>query len=447
MNGTEAAREGLKLAAKRGLSAEVYYSQDRELEIRCFGGKVDHFERAEAGGLGLRVVRDGRAGSAYTELLTAEAVAETLDAAAEATEHLASQEGVALSDWPEPPQLDGLQAPEIAALATEKKIELALAAESAARAAGAEIINVPWAGYGETDSQVFLANTEGLERSGRRGSAQMFVQALAARGEERKTYFDFCFARRVADLDPGKLGRKAGETAISLLGAGQPASGRMKALFGPRAFASMLGMFFSQFSGRSAEEKRSPLAGRLGEKIGAAGLDLLDDATMAGGPASRPFDAEGVPARRLAVIEDGAFKAFLHASDTARRAGVEPTGHALRSYKGVPSIAPSNLTVPAGKASVDELRAGADLEILTITGGAGANPISGEFSLPMLGFRLKDGKRAEPLHNFTVAGSFEGMLAGVEGTGSDFEFGSPGMSAAIGCGSVLVAGLAIAGKK
>ncbi|MHC4607455.1 MAG: TldD/PmbA family protein, partial [Planctomycetota bacterium] len=290
MTGKEAARKALDAARKRGLSAEAYYSKNRQLDMRCFNGQVEHFQQAESGGLGIRVVRDGRAGMAYTEFLSPESVEETLDAAAAATEHLSSQEGVGLSDWPEAPGVAGIEAPEIEKLATEKKIALVLAAEKAAKAAGREIASVPWTGYGETAREVFLVNTEGLERVKKHGAAQLVVQALAARDNERKTFHDFCMTRRAAEFDAEKLGKKAGETAISLLGAEQPSSGKVTVLFNPRPFCSLLGIFSSQFSGKNAEEKRTPLAGRAGQKIGADAVSIIDDATREGGPASRPFD-------------------------------------------------------------------------------------------------------------------------------------------------------------
>jgi len=194
-------------------------------------------------------------------------------------------------------------------------------------------------------------------------------------------------------------------------------------LFAPRAFATLLALFASSFSGRSAEERRTPLAGRLGQKLGPAGLLIVDDATLPGGPASRPFDVEGVPSRRTTLVEGGAFCTFLHTSDTARRAGAEPTGHAQRGYQWLPTVAPSNLSVPAGKDPPEALRAGAAVEVLEVTGNAGASPVSGELSLPVQGFRLKGGQRAEPLHDFTVAGDFLGLLASFRAAGSDFEFG------------------------
>lgn len=446
MDGRESARHALELARKKGLAAEAFYSASTELEVRCFQGQVEHFERADAGGLGLRVISAGRAGCAYTEDLSAEAVAQTLAAAAEIAGYLEPQKGVELSDWPAPAEVPGLECPEIAACPVEKKIAMAGELEAAARAVGAEVVNVPWAGYGETRLEVYVANTAGLERAKRLGSAQLYVEALARRGEEHKSFSEHCFARRLTELDPAKLGRAAGRSAVGLLGARQPAGGRQDVLFAPRPFAGLLAAFAPIFSGRAVEEGRSVLAGRLGQQIGAENVSISDDATLPGAPASRPFDAEGVPTRRLPVVAGGVLGAFLHTADTARRAGVEPTGHAVRSYKAIPAVAPSNLFVPAGGQAPEALRAGAQIEVVELQGfHSGAHPVSGDFSLAALGYALAAGRRAGPLHNFTVAGNFLGLLGAVRAAGSDFEFGIPGMGSAFGSGSVLVAGLSIGG--
>jgi PmbA protein len=447
VNGTQAARHALNLADQRNLQAEAFYSMNREMEIRCFQGKVEHFERAESGGLGIRVISEGRSGLAYTEKLDEDSLAETLEAAREATEHLPPQEGITLSNWPAASEIKGLQAPGIPALKTEEKIQLALDAEAATRSCGPEIENVPWAGFSETVSEILVANTAGLERNRTTGSMTLFVQALAARDSDRKTHFDFCFGRDVTDLNPQKIGTTAGQTAISLLGANQPVSCNADILFGPRAFADILGTFSSQFSGRAAEEKRTPLLGRQGQQIGAENLQLIDDATLPGAPASRPFDAEGAPTARLALIEDGVFKSFMHSSETASRAGCQTTAHASRSYKNSPGVAPSNLMVSNGDTSPDDLRSAAGIEVIAVIGSAGASAVSGEFSLPMLGFELSNGQRVRPIHNFTVSGSFEGLLSAVKGIGNDFEFASPSLGSSVGCGSILVSGLAIAGSK
>jgi PmbA protein len=110
-------------------------------------------------------------------------------------------------------------------------------------------------------------------------------------------------------------------------------------------------------------------------------------------------------------------------------------------------VAPSNLFLPAGRDGPEALRADAEIEIVELQGlHSGAHPVSGDFSLPALGYALSGGRRAEPLHNFTVAGNFLELLGSVAAAGSDFEFGIPGMGSALGSGSVLVASLSIGGS-
>jgi PmbA protein len=436
----------LDRARRQGLTAEACFSLSRTLDIRCFAGRVEHFERAESSGIGLRVFESGRSALAYTELLTPEALSTTLDQAAAACRHLAAQDGVGPASPETLPVVAEPETSDVEEHPAERKIALALAAEAAARAAGPEVVNVPWAGYSDVAHEFMLAATNGLDLSRRASRATLAVQALAARGNDRKTYVDFIFARRLAELAPDKVGLAAGAGAIGLLGAAQPAGGATDLLFAPRAFARLLGLFAPQFSALSTEEHSSPLAGRLGDTIGAADLNLVDDAVIPDGPASRGFDGEGTASRRTPLIDSGRLSGLLHSVETARRAGIASTGHAARSYSDQPGIAPSNLFIPAGRASPDSLRAGARIEVVAILGTAGANPVSGEFSLPAVGYALSNGRRSSPLHNFTVAGSFEGLLQAVRGVGRDFEFGLPGLTTAIGCGSVLAGGLAVAGR-
>ncbi|MFX4347583.1 metallopeptidase TldD-related protein, partial [Acinetobacter baumannii] len=83
-------------------------------------------------------------------------------------------------------------------------------------------------------------------------------------------------------------------------------------------------------SAKSALEGKSRLLNRLGERIASEWVTLVDDPTLEKGLVSRPFDAEGTPARRTVVVEKGVFKTFLHNAETARALGQENTGHAFR---------------------------------------------------------------------------------------------------------------------
>ncbi|MCX8089204.1 MAG: metallopeptidase TldD-related protein, partial [Meiothermus ruber] len=120
--------------------------------------------------------------------------------------------------------------------------------------------------------------------------------------------------------------------------------------------------------------------------------------------------------------------------------GVENTGHAARNYKGVLGIAPSNLFVePGAGVQMDSGIVVTDLMGLH----AGANPISGEFSLQALGLKVEGGEVAYPVENFTVAGNFLELLNRITALGSELEWNP--MMGIVGSPMVEVAELSFAG--
>ena len=132
---------------------------------------------------------------------------------------------------------------------------------------------------------------------------------------------------------------------------------------------------------------------------------------------------------------------LLHNRKTAKKAGVTTTGNAAGNGR----VAPSNLYIVPGEATVDDLLAelGDGLYLTEVTGlHAGANAVSGDFSLLSRGFVVEGGKVARPVEQFTVAGNFYKLLESVERVANDLRFeGSP-----IGCPSVRVKALSVAGE-
>ncbi|MBQ7656835.1 MAG: TldD/PmbA family protein, partial [Clostridia bacterium] len=167
---------------------------------------------------------------------------------------------------------------------------------------------------------------------------------------------------------------------------------------------------------------------------------------LPGGLASQPFDAVGVAARTNAVIENGKLTTLLHNLKTARKAGVKTTGNAANpDYAGAVNVSPSNFFLAPGKKTLKELMQdmGDGLVITEVSGlHAGANPISGDFSLIAQGYTVKDGKKDKPVEQITVAGNFYQLLKNIRAVGSDLTF--PGSS--IGSPSVDVGEIAVAGK-
>ena len=177
---------------------------------------------------------------------------------------------------------------------------------------------------------------------------------------------------------------------------------------------------------------------------------VVDDALLADGHVSRPFDAEGYPSAMLPLIENGVLKNYFYNVETANKDGVKSTGHAARSgFKSSVEIAPSNMFIKKGGTTPEKIIAGVKkgIKITDLQGmHSGCNPISGDFSLSGQGFYIEDGKVKHPIHNFTVSGNFIDMLKKVTKVGTDFKFMYPMGPSCFGTASILVENLAIAGK-
>ncbi len=142
-------------------------------------------------------------------------------------------------------------------------------------------------------------------------------------------------------LDPEAIGAEAADRALALVGARQPESRRCPVVLDAFVAASFIGFIGSMLSADAVQRGRSLFADHEGEEVADPVLRLADDGTASDGPASAPFDGEGVSTRRTGLIEDGRLLGFLYDSRTARKAGRSSTGNASRgSYRSPPSVGP-----------------------------------------------------------------------------------------------------------
>jgi PmbA protein len=176
-------------------------------------------------------------------------------------------------------------------------------------------------------------------------------------------------------------------------------------VFDSHVSGSIVGHLVSAINGASVARKTSFLKDKMGEQIFARGIHIIDDPLRRRGLRSRPFDAEGVAGKRMALIEDGVLKTWLLDSATARELGLVTTGHAGRSASSTPSPGPTNLHLEPGRLSPDELIKDID-EGFYITDliGSGANMVTGDYSRGAAGFWIEKGRRTYPVSEVTIAG-------------------------------------------
>lgn len=404
----------LARAAERGVDAEVLGSETRELTLGSFEGELNELTHATRGGVGVRVVTGGKTGYAYSEELTDAALAWTLDEAIENAELQDDTDGfLPAGDAHGRSDLigEGLSADLAAKAAAIHEFETALRGDEHTK-------QVQMARYTERESSEVLGSTRGADGGYRNGYAVLVGSFIAQKGDSLKQGFDLALDKEFHALDPAATAQDMARRTGRLLGAEPLATGRYRTWFEPPVVAQLLSLLLVALSGKSLAEGKSRFRDKLGERVAASGITLIDDPTLDGGLASRPFDSEGTPARRTVLIDDGVLRSFLHSSATAAKAGHANTGHAARSYKGSLGVAPSNLLLDPG----DGVTPGDGVIVTDVMGlHAGANPVSGDLSLQGFGLRVEGGE-TRPVENFALSGNLFDMLRAVEGVGADTEW-------------------------
>ena len=295
---------------------------------------------------------------------------------------------------------------------------------------------------------VYLYNSYGLSLSNRVGVSGGYANAVVRDGEEAQEHFAFAVGKDYRDMEA--LPAKAVSTAIEKLGADSIPSGSYDVLFAGKQFRDFLSAFSSVFSAKQAQLGLSLLAGKEGERVAADCITIVDDPMREGTSMKAPFDGEGVATVRKNVIEGGVLKTLLYDLTTAKKAGVASTGNGQKGgYSSPVSIAPYSFGILPGEYSEEEMLAkvGDGIYITECKGfHSGANSVTGDFSIESAGFRVRDGKRAEPIRSFTVAGNFFELLQRIECIGKDVDWGIPGGFTVFGSPCVLVRGMGVAGK-
>lgn len=232
------------------------------------------------------------------------------------------------------------------------------------------------------------------------------AQAIAGEGTGMETDYDYSSTLHADDLDaPEKIGQSAGAKAVAKLNPRKVSTKKVPVVFDSHIAGSIVGHLVSAINGASIARKTSFLRDKMGEQVFAKGINIIDDPFRIRGLRSRPFDAEGVAGRRMALIEDGVLKTWLLDSATARELGLATTGHAQRSASSTPSPGATNLHLEAGSRTPEELIADIDDGFyVTDLIGMGANMVTGDYSRGASGFWIEKGQRTYPVSEVTIAG-------------------------------------------
>lgn len=290
----------------------------------------------------------------------------------------------------------------------------ALAAEDAALSVpGISQVEAASAGYGQR--QMHLAATNGFAGGYARTDSGLSCVAITGEGTgmERSYYGDMRIYR--GDLySPEKIGRIAAERTLERANPRQPKTGRFPVMFDERVAAGLIGQLLGAANGATVARGSSWLMNDLGNRVLPRGTDLIEAPHRPRTPASRPFDGEGLPTARRAIVEDGVLKSWTLDLATGRKLGMPSTANAGRGASSPPSPGNHNITLTQGTHSPAQMMRDIGTGVLvTSLFKPTVNSNTGDYSAGVSGIWIEKGEAAYPVSEFTIAGNLREMFLGL----------------------------------
>jgi PmbA protein len=438
----ERAERLVQAARKAGAdAADAVAVRSVSVSVEVRDGAVEESESAEGDDLGLRVLVGKRQAMVSSNDLVGDPAA--LAERAVAMARVAPDDKYAgLTDESEIahafPDLDLIDR----ALPTVSELEkLARAAEEA----GLAVQGVSKSGGASASAGIggmVLVTSHGFRGAYLGSSHGISMTAIAGEGTGMERDYDYSYVRHNADLEsPKRIGRKAAERAVARVNPRKVSTRKVPVVFDPRVAGSLVGHLAGAVNGSSIARKVSFLRDKLGQKVFADGIRIIDDPLRKRGLRSHPFDGEGVAGKAMALVEDGVLQTWILDCATARELGLKTNGRASRGVSSAPSPSSSNLHMEAGKVGPQELIGDSkDGFYVTDLIGSGANMVTGDYSRGASGFWIENGKITYPVSEVTIAGHLTDIFRNLT-PANDLEF-----RYATNAPTIRIEGLTVAGQ-
>src|SRR6478736_1387449 len=414
-------------------SAEAFYVSGDSISVAQRLGKREKLEGSEGRDLRLRAFVGQRSASVSSTDFSPKAMRALVERAVSMARAVPEDPyaGIAPAEllatsWPDLDLDDKRRPPSAKAL-----LALAAEAEDAARSVKG-VTNSEGAEASWSRTTMMLVTSNGFSGGSRRGGYSLSCAVLAGEGTGMERDYEWSSAIHFDDLMPAaKVGRNAGRFAVERLNPRKVSNVRAPVVYDRRLSGGLLGHLAGAINGRAVARGTSFLKDKMGQPIFAKGIRIVDNPHRKRGLGSRPFDNEGLPTRRRAVIDDGVLTTWFLDLASARQLKLTPGGNG----------SPSNLYLEKGKLSPEELMADIKSGLyITDMIGQGVNGVTGDYSRGASGFWIENGKKAWPVSGLTIAGNLKDMFLNMTAA-NDLQFKS-----STNAPTVRIEGMTIAGS-
>jgi PmbA protein len=413
----EGLMEVLRSARKEAEQAEVFSVSSRAMPIQFEANELKQVQTKESSSIALRIFREGRIGFATAsgggglEALVDMAV-ETSQFGGPANFQFPSSQ-----DYSEVSIFD----PKVEEIAMERMVEIGKELIAKVRGHTPDILCDVQVTKGTSSTS--LINSQGGEGKYNSSFFSLSLEGILVQDtdmlfvgdSESSCRPDFIGIDDLANRVIWQLEMAKKKAAVS--------TKLLPVIFTPIGVASaLLSPLVLAFNGKSVLEGASPLKDKLGEQVFDKKLSLWDDATIAYGVGSYPFDDEGVSSQRLPLVTNGVVTNFLYDLQTAALAGTQSTGNGQRAGGGFPSPAISSLILSGGDVSfqvmVEDMKEGLIVE--QVMGAEQGNLLGGDFGgNVLLGYKVENGEIVGRVKDTMIAGNVYKVLKELLGIGQE----------------------------
>jgi len=410
--------------------SEVFLEDTVKNSLKMVDGKVDSAVSGRDFGIGIRIFKGFNSVYAYTNDMSRESLLETAYKAACAIGSVDENKiiNICLKERISSNIHPILYVP--STVVNLDKVKEMRKAYKGAKNYSNEISQVT-VNYADVDQKVLIANSEGLLTNDRRIRSRISIASVASNGTENQMGYQSPGRKMGFEMfnciDVESFGRRASETAVTMLHAPECPAGKMPVVI-DNGFG---GVIFHEACGHALEatavaKGKSVFTGKIGEKIASDKVTALDNGVMSNLWGSINIDDEGTPARKNLLIEKGILKGYLIDKLNGRRMNMESTGSARReSYKYAPTSRMTNTFIAAGEDNEENIIKSVNEGLYAKQmGGGSVNPLTGEFNFAVLeGYLIKNGKIDTPVRGATLIGKGSEILFNIDMVGKNLDHG------------------------
>ncbi|WP_261642452.1 metalloprotease PmbA [Erwinia mallotivora] len=431
----QAVAQALELAKVSTDGAEVAVTRTTGISVSTRYGEVENVEFNSDGALGITVYHQNRKGSASSTDLSPEAIKRTVQAAVDIARYTSPDPYAGVADR----ELLAFDAPDLdlfhpADLEPEQAIELAARAEQAALKADPRITNTEGGSFNSHVGIKVFGNSHGMLQGYCSSRHSLSSSVIAEASGDMERDYAYTIGRALNDLaSPEWVGEESARRVLSRLSPRKLATMKAPVIFAAEVATGLFGHLVGAISGGSVYRKSTFLLDSLGKQILPAWLTIQEQPHLLKGLASTPFDSEGIRTQQRDIIKNGVLQSWLLSSYSARKLGLQSTGHAGGIH---------NWRIAGQGDSFTQLlkKMGTGL-VVTELMGQGVSGITGDYSRGAAGFWVENGEIQYPVSEITIAGNLQQMWRDIVTVGDDIETRSN-----IQCGSVLLPEMRIAGQ-